>query len=380
MSWFLLTFICLYTGMHYYTFRKVNAAFRMSAPGTIAFFAGTTLMVLAPVSVRIIEKEGFESIAVPLAVIGYTWMGFLFLFCTIMLMIDLGRVLLWLGGLCCKREAPAFFTARQAFLFAGILSLGVSIYGYHEAQAVRLEKVVIPTSKLPPSIRSFRIVQISDVHLGLIIREQRLNKFIREIEVAQPDLLVSTGDLVDGQLDGMTSLSAALGKVETPFGKIAVTGNHEFYAGIKNSLDFMRQAGFRVLQGELHDVAGILTVAGVDDPAGVRFGAGKINEERLLKKTPEGRFVLLLKHRPVAAQQSTGLFDLQLSGHIHKGQIFPFGLLTYLFYPVQTGLSRILDTCYLYVSRGTGTWGPPIRFLAPPEVTVIDLVRAPEKD
>ncbi|MHC1698174.1 MAG: metallophosphoesterase [Geobacteraceae bacterium] len=380
MSLFLLTFFSLYAGMHYYAFRKLNAAFPLPTLGTFALVAWMVVMVLAPVLVRYIEREGLETVAVPLAIVGYTWMGFLFLLCVTLVMVDFGRLLLWLGGLCFQRDAVSFVSARQAFLFAGILSLGVSLYGYREAQAVRLEKVVIPTSKLPPSIRSFRIVQISDVHLGLIIREQRLKKIIREIEMAQPDLLVSTGDLVDGQMDGMTSLSAVLGKVHAPFGKIAVTGNHEWYAGIKNSLDFMRQAGFRVLQGELRDVAGILTVAGVDDPAGTRFGSGKISEEGLLNKAPQGRYVLLLKHRPVVAKQSAGLFDLQLSGHIHKGQIYPFRLVTHLFYPVQTGLSRIFDTCYLYVSRGTGTWGPPIRFLAPPEVTVIELVSAPEKD
>lgn len=380
MSLFLLTFISLYAGMHYYAFRKVNTAFPLTILGTVVLVAWMVLMILAPMLVRFIEREGLETVAVPLAVVGYSWMGFLFLFCVTMMMIDLARLLLWLGGVCFQREALVFVTARQAFLFAGILSLGISIYGYFEAQAVRLEKVVIQTSKLPLPIKSFRIVQISDVHLGLIIREQRLKNIIHEIEVAHPDLLVSTGDLVDGQMDGMTSLSALLGRVHTPFGKIAVTGNHEYYAGIKNSLDFTRQAGFSVLQGELRDVAGILTVAGVDDPAGARFGSGKISEEGLLEKAPEGQYVLLLKHRPVVATQSIGLFDLQLSGHIHKGQIFPFGLVTHLFYPVQTGLSRILDTCFLYVSRGTGSWGPPIRFLAPPEVTVIDLVSTAVKD
>lgn len=380
MSLFLLTFISLYAGMHYYAFRRVNAAFPLTTLCTIALVAWMMLMILAPMLIRFIEREGLESVAVPLAVTGYTWMGFLFLLCVTMAMVDLARLLLWLGGICFQRESSVFITARQAFLFAAILSLGISIYGYFEAQAVRLEKVVIPTSKFPASISSFRIVQISDVHLGLIIREQRLKKIIREIERAEPDLLVSTGDLVDGQLDGMTSLATLLGKVHTPFGKIAVTGNHEYYAGIKNSLNFTRNAGFSVLQGELRDIAGLLTVAGVDDPAGARFGSGKISEEGLLKKAPQGRLVLLLKHRPVVEKSSVGFFDLQLSGHIHKGQIFPFGLVTRLFYPVQTGLSRIIDSSFLYVSRGTGTWGPPIRFLAPPEVTVIDLVRAPVKD
>jgi predicted MPP superfamily phosphohydrolase len=338
------------------------------------------IMVLAPMLVRLLEREGLGTVAVPLAFTGYLWMGFLFLFFIIRLVIDLGRVLVRYGGLVFHHDVSVYFSDRQAFLVACAVSLGVSICGYREAKSIRLEKVVVPTTKLPPSIKSFRIVQISDVHLGLIVQEQRLKNIISEIETAQPDLLVSTGDLLDGQTDGMTAFAAALGNVHTPFGKVAVTGNHEYYAGIKNSLSFTKQAGFTVLQGEMLDVAGVMTVVGVDDPAGTRFGYGKINEDAILSKVTPGRFVLLLKHRPVVERQSVGLFDLQLSGHIHKGQIFPFEMLTYLLYPVKTGLSRIMDASYLYVSRGTGTWGPPIRFLAPPEVTVIELVNESLKD
>jgi uncharacterized protein len=380
MSWFLLTFLSLYGGMHYYAYRKVSTAFALSFPASFSLVVCMSIMILAPMLVRILEREGLGSVAVPLAFVAYLWMGFLFLFFVIMLVTDLGRVLVRYGGLLFHQDVSVFFNDRQAFLVACTVSLGVSLYGYREAKAVRLEKVVVPTTKLPPSIKSFKIVQISDVHLGMIVQEQRLKKVISEIEMAQPDLLVSTGDLVDGQTDGMTDLSAALRKVHVPYGKIAVTGNHEYYAGIKNSLDFMKQAGFTVLQGEMLDVGGLMTVVGVDDPAGNRFGYGKIKEEAILGKVPHGRFVLLLKHRPVLAKQSVGLFDLQLSGHIHKGQIFPFEFITYLFYPVKTGLSRIMDESYLYVSRGAGTWGPPIRFLAPPEVTVIELVNRSVKD
>lgn len=380
MSFFLLTFLSLYAGMHYYAFRKVSSAIPLSFVAVFTLVACMLVMILAPVLVRVFEREGLDTVAVPLAFTGYAWMGFLFLFCVIMLAVDAGRGLLWLGGYFFQRGPVVFVTDRQAFLFACIVSLGVSLYGYREAGAVRLEKVVLPTGKLPPSIKTFTIVQISDVHLGLIVKGQRLENIISKIKTAQPDLLVSTGDLVDGQTDGMTKLSAELGKIHPPFGKLAVTGNHEYYAGIENSMGFMRRAGFSVLQGDLRDVGGVIAVAGVNDPAGLRFGTGKMNEESILGKVPQGRYVLLLKHRPVVAKQSVGLFDLQLSGHIHKGQIFPFGLVTHLFYPVKTGMSQIMHDCYLYVSRGTGTWGPPLRVLAPPEVTVIELVNTAARD
>ena len=376
MSLFLITFLSLYGGMHYYAYRKVGSAVSLPFPAACSLVLFMLVMVLAPLFVRLLEREGFDTIAVPLAFAGYLWMGSLFLFIIFMLAIDLGRVFVHAGGLFFHRDFSGIFSDRQAFFVAVVCSLGVSLYGYREAQTIRLEKVVVPTTKLPPTIKSFRIVQISDVHLGLIVQGQRLQIIIREIEKAQPDILVSTGDLLDGQTDGLTDLAVALEKVRPPFGKIAVTGNHEFYSGIDGFLQFMNRAGFSVLREEMQDVAGLVTVVGVDDPAGTRYGNGKIREEDILRKAPHGRFVLLLKHRPVVTKESIGLFDLQLSGHVHKGQIFPFELMTYLFYPVKTGLSRIMESSTLYVSRGTGTWGPPIRFLAPPEVTVIDLVNS----
>jgi len=118
----------------------------------------------------------------------------------------------------------------------------------------------------------------------------------------------------------------------------------------------------------------------VDDPAGKYYGLEADTQEKgILSSLSGGRFVLFLKHRPFVAQESIGRFDLQLSGHTHKGQIFPFSLVTWLYYPRHAGCLNPLDGCYLYVSRGTGTWGPPIRFLSPPEVTVIDLIHSKAK-
>ena len=139
-------------------------------------------------------------------------------------------------------------------------------------------------------------------------------------------------------------------------------------------MDFTAKSGFKVLHGEKEDVAGI-TIAGVDDPAGRQMGIGSgVGEKELLGGMGHSRFVLFLKHRPTIEKGSKDLFDLQLSGHIHKGQIFPFSLVTRLFYPAGTGYTRLNGNTAMYVSNGTGTWGPPIRFLATPEVTVIELV------
>ena len=132
-----------------------------------------------------------------------------------------------------------------------------------------------------------------------------------------------------------------------------------------------------VLRGEGLVVHGVVNIAGVDDPAGKPFQYKDVPEKVLLSSLPRHLFTVLLKHRPVVDKDALGLFDLQLSGHTHKGQIYPFRYLTRLAFPLYTGYHELPGNAHLYVSRGSGTWGPPIRFLTPPEVTIIELVTNP---
>jgi predicted MPP superfamily phosphohydrolase len=226
-----------------------------------------------------------------------------------------------------------------------------------------------------PGMERFRIVQISDVHLGLIVRKERLAGIVEKIKAAGPDLLVSTGDLVDGSMDNPETLAAMLKELDVKHGKFAVIGNHEDYAGIRRSVDFIEKAGFTLVRGEAASFLPWLSIAGVDDPAGGSFGNPlQLSEKEILTQIPKDHFSLLLKHRPHVDESALGHFDLQLSGHTHKGQIFPFTLIIKSLFPIDAGRLDLQDGSTLYVSRGTGTWGPPIRFLSPPEVTVIDLV------
>jgi hypothetical protein len=266
---------------------------------------------------------------------------------------------------------------RLSFFAPLFLALIVGIFGFFQALNIRTERIAIQTAKIPRDIGRVRIVQISDVHLGLIVRQNRLAKILECVNAAHPDLLVSTGDLVDGQLNELEGLAEQIRKVRAPLGKYAVTGNHEFYAGIGTALKFTQEAGFTMLRERGLTVSGVLNLAGVDDPAGNRFGTGrKVSEKALLAELPRSAFTVLLKHRPLPDDESGGLFDLQLSGHTHKGQIFPFTVLIDSMYPKSAGLLELGAGARLYVSRGSGTWGPPIRFLSAPEVTVIDLISA----
>jgi len=340
------------------------------------------LMVAAPILVRLAEGAGLERSALFLAWPGYTWMGVLFIFVSALLACDALRLAAWLSHRLMGTAVPGFMTLTATCTAALVLAFLASAYAFYEARRIRTHHVTVATDKIPPSVGRVRLVQISDVHIGLLFRESRMRGILAAVRAARPDILVSTGDLVDGRLSReevisrQNRLADMLASVTTPSGKFAVTGNHEFYAGLNQALAFTRTAGFTVLRNQAVPLPNSITISGVDDPAGSRAGASpmSLSEEALLRSVPGERFCLLLKHRPAVPAASDGLFDLQLSGHVHKGQIFPFNLLVRLLYPIPCGTTVTPKNSLIHVSRGSGTWGPPLRLLAPPEVTVIDII------
>jgi predicted MPP superfamily phosphohydrolase len=373
---FLLVFSGVYAVFHAYAYLKVRGALSLSTGASVFVILFMLVMVFLPVIVRVLERLGLAAVPRTLAYVAYIWMGLLLIFVWVSLVMDVARLLLHFGGILFQTDFSGFFaTTRNAFYAALLLSFLITGYGLFEAVHIRTERVTIKTAKIPESMGRLKIVQISDVHLGLIVRQGRLRRITEAVNAEKPDILVSTGDLVDGEIDDLAGLDAVLRDVHAPYGKFAVTGNHEFYAGIDRSVEFTEKAGFQMLRGEAQVVPGLINIAGVDDPTGNRFSSARsVSEKEVLSSLSREGFTLLLKHRPLVAEDALGLFDLQLSGHAHKGQIFPATLLVEAIYPTAAGFLRLEKGSCLYVSRGAGTWGPPIRFLASPEVTVIELV------
>ncbi|UFS68620.1 metallophosphoesterase [Geomonas sp. RF6] len=368
MSLFLAAYLTIYGGIHLYLWFRTVRAFDLHPPWSPLLGVLCAFMVAAPIIVRLLQRHDAEGAARAVAYVGYTWMGCIFLFFSASVAIDLLRGVLWTGAKLLGREIFQIPSAA-ALSVSLVLAVAAATYGFFDARKLRVEHVTVKTQKLPKRVR---VVQLSDVHLGLVVGRERLLQILQEVIAAQPDLLVCTGDLIDGQVDGLQGLDEVLQQVKPPLGKFAVTGNHEAIAGIAPSVGFIRRSGFTLLRGDAAHMAGALTVTGVDDP--FIHSSSPISEPALLKALPREKFILLLKHRPAVHPDSRGLFDLQLSGHVHKGQIFPFNLLTHLFYPAPMGLSSAGPGSHLYVSRGTGTWGPPMRVLAPPEITIVDIV------
>ena len=375
---FLLVFFLIYGGFHFYFFLKVRAAFAPGAAAQVILIALLIVAMTAPIIVRASERYGFETLARIMSWAGYLWMAVLLLFFSVSLLIDLYRLLVHLSGLLFRMDIGAWIPAARTIFFLPVaIALAMVAYGSFEARNIRTENLEIRSAKIPKDVGRLRIVQISDLHAGVLVQGKRLAGILRKVREAKADLIVSTGDLVDGQIDSMTEAAAQFRTILPRYGKFAVTGNHEFYAGIDEALDFTKRAGFTVLRGEVATVAGAVDLVGVDDPAvhGPMI-RGRFSDREALDRASPGRFIVLLKHQPRVDQEAPGAFDLQLSGHTHRGQIFPFSLITRLFFPFHSGNYPLKDGALLHVSRGTGTWGPPVRFLAPPEITVIDLIPA----
>jgi predicted MPP superfamily phosphohydrolase len=380
MSLFLVSFLLIYGGFHLYFFLRTKAAFTLPRWTFLLLAAFLLVMIAAPFLVRASERSGYDQLAIFLAYFGYTWMGIVFLFVAASLAVDGYRIIVWVSGVLLHKKLLLQINPKPAFYIPLIFSLIISVVGSFEAWDIRIEKITLASEKIPASLSGLRVVQISDVHLGLIVRYKRLKKILGAVQKANPDILVSTGDLVDGQINKLEGLAEMLQSIKPRYGKYAVTGNHEFYAGLQDSLAFTQKAGFTVLRNKGKRVTDYLNIAGVDDRTSRYFKKSPgISEKDMLKMLDQKKFILLLKHRPEIDQESLGLFDLQLSGHTHKGQIFPFNIITLLYFPIHWGILNPVDHCFLYVSRGSGTWGPPIRFLSPPEVTLIELVSEDKK-
>ena len=360
-----------YAGMQVYAVLAAYNSLKLAAWSLPPLFAWVGLMTFFPFLLWRLERTGFHRLATAGAWLGYGWMGVVFLFFWIALALD--------GfGLLASSTGIGALSNTASFMLALAITLAVAGYGVFAATRPRIERVSITSPKLPAGRAPLRIAFVSDVHLGALVGMRALRRVLARLEKLDADVIVSAGDLVDGQADRLGRLVPLLAALRPRLGKFAALGNHECYVGLEHALDFHQRAGFTVLRGTAVDITPELSIAGVDDPAAGSFQhTAHLDERATLAAIAPQRFSILLKHQPVVLPDGEPRADLQLSGHVHQGQIFPFNFLVKLVYARPTGLSALSGGGELYVSRGTGTWGPPMRVLAPPEITLIEI--APQR-
>ena len=365
MKLFLSIVLTIWGVMHLYVFwRMASVAWITAHLSRQALVAVALVLWASYPTARILDSWKLEAAARPLEFIGATWIGMLFLLVAALLVVDV----MTLGGWLLSRLAPVL--RGWALVVAGLLAaIGL-------AQGLRppvLRDYEVPLAGLSQEHDGLVLVQISDLHLGTLINHRWLARLIARVNELRPDLVAVVGDVVDGNVGRVESLQPVLAKLRAPLGVWAVTGNHEYYAGVDQCVRLFQDAGFKVLRDAWTEAAPGLVLAGVDDLTARRqFGQAGHPVEQALAHRPPGA-TILLSHSPwqadVAAKLGAGLM---LSGHTHNGQLWPFSYLVQLRYPLLGGRYNI-GGMPVIVCRGTGTWGPRMRLWQPGEIVRIKL-------
>ncbi|CRK60346.1 FIG00761799: membrane protein [Alloactinosynnema sp. L-07] len=373
---FLIVFV-VFTLLHLYLWKRLV---RDTARSRRARVAGATavvgLAVLAVASLvlpRFIGIEAGRWLAWP----GYLWIALMFYMFVALLVLEVPRLVLRLRD----RGKPVdesrrLFLARGAAVVAGVAAPTVVGAGMVSAlSAPEVKRLTVPIRRLDPAFAGFRIAVVSDIHLGPILGRAHTERLVRMINETEPDLVAMVGDLADGTVAELGHAAEPLRDLVSREGTFFVTGNHEYYSGHEQWITELDRLGLHYLRnsrtqitrgGASFDLAGVTDVTGESFDDGPDFGAA-------LRDRDSAKPVVLLAHQPVQVESAARAgVDLQLSGHTHGGQLYPFHHIVSLQQPGVSGLSKVDDT-WLYVTNGAGFWGPPVRVGAPPDITVLEL-------
>lgn len=388
-----LSFVLFFTialslagSLHYYVWARLVRDLALP----VAWHRVLTALVVAlflsiPVTFTLARGQRFEGMR-PVLLAAFAWLGILFIVVMLLAVVDVGR--LGVGALSrLLADAPPDDPERRLTV-ARLLGVGVALVaGGASTFAARsglteliVKRVSVGLPRLPQALDGTTIVQLTDVHVGSTIQRGFIERVVRQTNALEPDVVAITGDLVDGSVEQLREHVAPLAELRAKHGVYFVTGNHEYYSGAEDWCRELGRLGIRVLRNEhvrIREGDASFDLAGVDDYSAHRFGRGHgADLRRALEGRDPERELVLLAHQPRQVFEAERLgVGLQLSGHTHGGQIFPWNFFVRLQQPVVSGLARF-GRALVYVSNGTGYWGPPMRLGAPAEITEITLTRA----
>ncbi|WP_244309345.1 metallophosphoesterase [Pseudomonas duriflava] len=279
-------------------------------------------------------------------------------------------------------EVPPAWLSGSAIIVVAVVVLITMIGLINARRVARVVSIDMPIRNLPDGLKDFTIVQISDIHVGPTIKYGYIQKIVERVNGLSPDLIAITGDLVDGTVEQLSTHTAPLGQLKARYGTYVVTGNHEYYSGALAWIAEFKRIGLTVLLNEHVRIAhgkAELVLGGITDySAGMYVPMHRSDPAAAIAGAPPLTPKILLAHQPRSARAAEEAgFDAQLSGHTHGGQFWPWMHFVRLQQPWVAGMHQ-LGQMNIYISRGTGYWGPPIRFGAPSEITRIRLVKAAE--
>jgi len=364
--------------LHAYMGARILPALDAGTAGTIlgmGLLVLSTLLIPAGLAARLLNGRTPERVVTILAWAGLIAAGY----ASSLLVLTVLRDLVLLPAMAFLDYASVLLFQRHSAWGVVLLSFAFSAIGLFNARrAPKVVEVKIPLPNLPAALHGFRIAQISDIHVGPTIKRAFLERIVAQVNALDAHLVAITGDLVDGSVRELAAHTNVLRELRSTHGSYFVTGNHEYYSGAEDWVKELRRLGICVLQNEhvlLRHKGATLVLAGVTDYSAHHFDERqRSNPRAALEGAPAAAARILLAHQPrsAAAAEAAG-FQLQLSGHTHGGQFFPWNFLVRLQQPYTAGLHR-LKSMWVYTSRGSGYWGPPKRLGAAAEVTLLRLV------
>lgn len=376
-------------GMHAYLWARLVRDTALLEPWRRIATAGLILSALSIPAAMILSRFSGGALARLLPWFAFVWLGVAFLLLATLLAIDLVRLLAagaaharaWVVGADDQPLDPErrlFIARATAGTTLALVATAAGAGVRRAAGPAEIAEVEVALPRLPRTLDGLTVVQISDLHVGPTIRQREVDRVVEQANALRPDVVAITGDLMDGSVRELGPILEGLGRLRSRYGVHFVTGNHEYYSGVEDWLAFLPTLGIRVLRNErvaIGDAGASIDLAGVDDWHASRFGRGHGYDlgKALAGRDPE-RALVLLAHQPQGVEPAVHAgVGLQLSGHTHGGQIVPFNFAVRAAFRYVKGLYAV-DGGSVYVSKGTGYWGPPMRLGAPPEIGRITLV------
>jgi predicted MPP superfamily phosphohydrolase len=362
--------------IHYYLWMRLVRDPALSGAARTATTYGLVFGAVSIIVAMLVNRAP-RVVSTPIAWVAYTWLGVMFFLFVSLVAGDVVRIVV--GVVDKIKDTPTDpdrrrFIARSIASVAGLFAFGMSAVGVvNVLSRVAVKKVSVKIDKLADGARGYKIVQVTDIHVGPTIGRGFIEEIVASVNALEPDLIAITGDLVDGSVDDIGEAVRPLAKLRAKDGVFFVTGNHEYYSGADEWLAFLGTLGIRSLRNERISLPRGIDVAGVDDASATGRGHGE-DMEKALGGRDKSRAIVLLAHQPRQVERAAAHgVDLQISGHTHGGQMFPWGFFVRLQQPYIAGLDTHPSGTQIYVSRGTGYWGPPMRVGSPAEITEITL-------
>jgi predicted MPP superfamily phosphohydrolase len=367
---FLLVSSIIYLVLNYYIYSRIKGGLNLSGGTSKILLLFFIIATFSFIPAEILSRHFAQEWIRPFLYLSFAWLGVVSIAIAVFVIIDVLRIFI-------RGKKFRYYATIIALVTIGLTS-GYCLY--NQAEKPVIKEIKIPSPKLPPVMSGFTIVQLSDLHLDMSKSENFIKDLVSRTLALKPDLIVITGDLIDTDICKLNDLCKILRRLKAKHGVYAVTGNHEFYAGIPLFMEIAANSDIKVLRNTNILIADAIELVGIDDAFSVKRFVNITIKESLsnaFQKVDFSKPVILLSHQPDVFDLARSMgTNLQLSGHTHAGQLPPMDLLIQILFKYPFGLYK-RDTAYLYTTCGSAFWGPPMRLFSKPEIVKIILI--PEK-